>query len=174
MKLSEILEKHKNWCKGVKYGEKADLSYADLRDTDLRDTDLRCSNFRGSDLSGSDLSGSDLRGANFCDADLGGAILICSDFSGADLRNANLIGADLLVLTLPLWTAYIHKTTVRIGCKNYKHEEWLAFSDNEINAMDSKALGWWKQYKPIVEAGINSINKIDKRDIVNDSSIYLR
>jgi len=75
--------------------------------------------------------------------------------SGADLRDANF-----LVLMLPIWTVYIHKETVRIGCKRYTHGEWLAFSDDEINAMDSKALGWWKQYKPVIEAGINALKGV--------------
>lgn len=82
--------------------------------------------------------------------------------SVANGERANLRGANFLVLMLPIWTVYIHKQTVRIGCKHYTHDEWLAFSDSEIHDMDSKALGWWKQYKPVIEAGINTLKDVEK------------
>jgi hypothetical protein len=117
MNTVEILEEHQDWCKGVEYGERANLSSADLSSVDL---------------------------------------------SSVDLSSVDLSSANFLVLMLPIWAVYIHKQTVRIGCKHYTHGEWLAFSDSEIDAMDSKALGWWKQYKPVIEAGISALKEVEK------------
>lgn len=56
---------------------------------------------------------------------------VCADLSGADLRRANLSDADLIITNLPVWTAYIHADTVRIGCQHNSHDAWLSFTDDE-------------------------------------------
>ena len=77
----------------------------------------------------------DLRGANLTDANL----------RGADLR-----GADLHVFQTHLWTAYIQKDFITIGCQQHTVKEWMEFTDEQINSMDSNALNYWKQYKNII------------------------
>ena len=91
--------------------------------------------FDADTLSGSDLSGSDLSGANLHYANL----------SDADLR-----GADLIIITWSYWTTYITKGHIRIGCRFHTLAEWREFSDDEISAMDSRALDFWKMNKELI------------------------
>jgi len=75
----------------------------------------------------------------------------------ANLSGANLSGADLLVIQLPYYTAYIQKTHTRIWCKHYSNEEWLKFTDEQIEKMDSNALTFWKQFKPVIVSAMESL-----------------
>ena len=118
----------------------ADLSCADLSNSDLSNTDLRCA-----DLRCADLRCADLRYADLCGADLRGADLRYSDLNGADLR-----GTDLLVFQAKLWTAYIQKDVITIGCKRHTVKEWMEFTDEEINKMHEDALKYWKKYKTTI------------------------
>ena len=40
---------------------------------------------------------------------------------------------------------------MQIGCKNYPILEWWGFDADTIDNMDSGALDWWKQWKPILQ-----------------------
>jgi hypothetical protein len=140
--LKDIIAKHILWLEGKEGGIRADLSGADLSGADLRGTDLSGADLSGADLRGTDLRGTDLRGA---------------DLSGAYLRGADLRGADIIIIKLPIWDAYIYAETIRIGCQHHKHDEWLRFSDEEIQKMNSSALDWWAEYKPLIVAGIEII-----------------
>lgn len=143
----------------IKFGRKnlinADLRDADLSDANLCRADLRRADFRGADLndanlSGADLSGADLRRANLRGADLRSANLRFADLRDADLRRADLHDADLCVFQTDSWTAYIQKDVITIGCKRHTVKEWMEFTDEEINSMNSNALNYWKQYKDII------------------------
>ena len=123
----------------IKNGRK-DLSCADLSDTDLHNVDLSDVDLSDADFSNADLRDADLRYADFSNA----------DFSNADLSGADLSGADLLVFQANLWTAYIQKDVITIGCKRHTVKEWMEFTDEEINSMDSDALNYWKQYKTAI------------------------
>ena len=135
---------------------KANLRGANLRGANLRGADLRSADLRGADLYGADLRGADLRGADLRGADLYGANLRGADLRGADLRGANLRGANLdgekltkspLVITGLRYWCLISDGYMRLGCKQFTHEEWAEFSDDEIEKMDSCALEFWKQWK---------------------------
>ena len=102
---------------------------------------------RRADLSWADLRGADLRGANLSRANL----------YWADLHCADLLGAGLVVLQLPPWTAYVQQTHTRIACQYHRNDEWRAFSDEQINAMDDEALKWWKQHKRLVFAAMDVV-----------------
>jgi hypothetical protein len=115
----------------------ANLGGANLIDAYLRDAYLRDANLRGADLSGANLIGANLRSANLIDA---------------DLIDAYLSGADLSILQTNIWTVYIQPNHIRIGCQYHTAVEWFGFYDKRIAAMDSKALGWWKQWKPTLQA----------------------
>lgn len=39
---------------------------------------------------------------------------------------------------------------MKIGCKDFPIENWLNFSNDEINGMDENALTWWKKWKPSI------------------------
>ena len=103
--------------------------------------------------------GADLCWADLRDADLRGADLRWADLRRADLRDANLRGADLIVLTLPFYTAYVHKEHTRIGCKYYSNAEWRSFDDSVIKAMDFNALEFWNTYKEIIFNAMDILNK---------------
>jgi hypothetical protein len=180
--LKEIVRNHALWLTGNSGGECADLSDADLRDADLRDANLSGADLCGANLSGTNLSGADLRdadlsGTNLSGADLRGASLRGTNLRGANLRGTNLRGANLCdanlcdanlrganlcdanlcVIQTDIWTIYVHAESVRIGCKHFTHKEWLSFDDSAIGDMDSRALAWWRIWKPVVSAAIDAI-----------------
>lgn len=93
-------------------------------------------------------------------ADLSGANLRYANLSGADLRGANLRGANLrytvgnskeiFTVQTNKYTVVYTKDIIQIGCKNYTHDKWMNFTDNEISRMDDNALEWWKEWKPLI------------------------
>ncbi len=94
------------------------------------------------DLSGSDLSGSDLSNCN----------LRGSNLSGSDLRDCDLRDCDLRVLQTDIWTVYVQKDTIRIGCQYHSISDWGQFTDGQIANMHGRALIWWKIWKDIIFA----------------------
>ena len=147
----------------------ADLSGADLRDTNLRGADLSGADLRGADLRGADLcdtnlrgadlSGADLRGADLCDTNLRGADLSGADLSGADLCDTNITNTKLLIFHCDMWTAYVQKDKIRIGCQYHTTERWRNFTNDEIQKMSKKpsALDWWNKNKSIIFMMADSI-----------------
>ena len=118
-------------------GEYADLRGVDLRGADLSCTDLRWADLRGADLRNVDLQWTDLRGV---------------DFRGADLR-----GAGLIVIQLPIWTVYVLKETVLIGCQHLTHADWLSMSETEIDRLSDLALEFYRQYKDLIIAAMDCL-----------------
>lgn len=49
-----------------------------------------------------------------------------------------------------LWPVTYTDTHMQIGCQFHRLDEWWAFRDDEIREMDSRALEWWKVWKPIL------------------------
>ena len=104
-------------------------------------------------------------GANLADADLAGANLV-----GAYLADANLAGADLagakwrhgiVLKRTPIqlynldngWRVTILDEHMEIGCELHSFDEWAAFTDKEIAAMDGRrALNFWRRWKPSLMA----------------------
>ena len=148
----------------------ANLRGANLRDADLRGANLRDANLCGANLGGADLKGANLSGTNLYGAYLEDANLIGANLIGAYLRNANLISAyleDANLIGAKLWNTKGDQTYIKnintptynvcytsdrlqIGCKNYSFEKWLKFNDQEIEAMDSEALSFWKENKELI------------------------
>ena len=129
--LKEILDNHRRWL----YNEDGIKERANLR--------------------GANLHGANLRGANLRDADLYGANLCDADLSDADLRDAHLSGIHgnlRHVKSIQTETYYITYTSkvIQIGCQRHTIEDWKNFDDETIRKMDSKALDWWKKWKPIL------------------------
>ena len=125
----------------------SDLSGSDLRGSNLSGSDLRDCNLRGSNLSGSNLSGSDLSDCDLSDCDLSG-----SDLRDCDLRGSILRGSNLRVLQTDIWTVYVQKDTIRIGCQYHSISDWGQFTDGQIANMHRRALIWWKIWKDIIFA----------------------
>ena len=128
------------------------LSGADLSGSNLSGSDLSGSDLSGADLSGADLRGSDLRGANLSYSNLSGSDLSYSNLNGSDLSGADLRGCGLSVLLTDIWTVYLQKEHIRVGRQYHTASEWFAFSDDEIGEMDELAQGWWKKWKPVIQA----------------------
>ena len=124
-----------------------DLSGSDLSDCDLSDCDLSDCDLSDCDLSGSDLSGCDLSGSYLSGSDLSG-----SDLRDCDLRGSDLRGSDLRVLQTDIWTVYVQKNTIRIGCQYHSISDWAQFTDGQIANMHGSALIWWKIWKDIIFA----------------------
>ena len=159
--LKEILDNHMRWLfnqEGIK--ERADLRGANLRGADLCDANLYGANLCDANLRGANLYGANLCGANLRDANLYGANLRDANLYGANLRGADLCDANLCgingnlrhVKSIQIETYYITYTTkvIQIGCQRHTIEEWKNFDDEKIKQMDSKALDWWKKWKPIL------------------------
>ena len=145
--LAEILEKHRLWLDDEEGGE-----CAYLRGAYLRGANLRGANLRGANLDGANLDGANLRGANLDGANLRGANL-----RGANLRGvASLWGctgnrAEVKAIQADTWDVTYTATHMQIGCQLHALSEWWAFDDEEISGMDSRALAWWKVWKPIIQ-----------------------
>ena len=130
-KLSEILTNHKAWLKNEEGGERADLRHANLRHADLRSADLRHA----------DLRHADLRYANLRDANLGGA-------------SGNMV--EIKSIQADIWPITYTSEVMQIGCQRHAITDWWDFSDEEISTMDSRALAWWRVWKPILQAIIEA------------------
>jgi hypothetical protein len=125
--LAEIIEKHRKWRFDEEGGERANLSGANLSDAYLRGANLR-----GADLSGADLSDASLRELS----SIWGASGNCS---------------EIKAIQCDLWPVTYTSERMQIGCQFHALTEWWAFTDEEIGKMDSRALSWWKIWKPILK-----------------------
>ena len=130
---------------------KANLSWANLHRANLQGASLDGANLFGANLRGANLYVADLRGANLRGANLRGANLYGANLYGADLRRADLDGetltkTPLAISNLHYWVL-ISDAYMKIGCTRHTHEEWEAFSDDEISVMDTNALAFWKVWK---------------------------
>ena len=112
----------------------ADLSGAYLRDADLRYAYLRYA---------------DLRYANLRDAYLSYAYLHGAYLSGAKYGDYPITITPLQVIGL-YWDVLILDTAIKIGCQIHTIDEWDAFTDAKIAAMDGKALAFWREHKPLI------------------------
>jgi uncharacterized protein YjbI with pentapeptide repeats len=129
--------KHRSTGKVIKAVDAASLANADLQFANLRGADLRGADLRGADLRGAKLQGADLQGANLQHADI------------------RYVGGDgkILKSILDWWRIVIARdfNIMAIGCEQHSIDKWMLFSDVEIDNMDSKALTWWKKYKPMIK-----------------------
>jgi hypothetical protein len=163
--------------KVIKEVDATSLVYADLRGAYLRAAGLADTDLRGADLRGADLRGADLRYANLLDADLRDTNLRNANLEGAKLQGTslqyvNLLGANLQNTNLPYadlrWVLgdgkriktiidkymiviMLEYGVMAIGCEQHSIDEWMNFSDEEIDKMHTDALHWWKVWKPRIQ-----------------------
>lgn len=83
-------------------------------------------------------------------ADLRSADLRSADLRGAELNNCVGNNKEIKNIMLGTYIVTYTKDIICIGCKTHTLEEWEAFTDEQINEMDSDALEWWKLNKHIV------------------------
>jgi hypothetical protein len=62
---------------------------------------------------------------------------------------------EICTLLLETYPISFTSEVLQIGCKNYKHRQWIEFTDDEINIMDVNALAFWKKYKSFIFHAIN-------------------
>jgi hypothetical protein len=155
----------------------ADLRYANLWGADLRAADLRGTNLNFAKLQDANLLGGALRGANLSFAKLQGTNLQYANLQDANLQHAKLQRAKLQ--RAHLRSADLYSVNIRwvlgdgkriktmddhyrivimleygimaIECEQHSIDEWMNFSDEEIDKMDTYALRWWKIWKPRIQ-----------------------
>jgi uncharacterized protein YjbI with pentapeptide repeats len=167
------------YLRGMNF-EGMDLTGADFEGANLKEANFRNAILNGVRFRGARLEGADLRGTNLDGANLEGANLRCADFEGANLGKSNFKGADLygadlrwvdlrrvdlrdtalIVMQLPKRTAYIYDDAMRINGPHRSYQEWMNFSDAEIEEMFPNDLDWWKKYKPVLKAAMESIKTV--------------
>jgi hypothetical protein len=164
--------KHRSTGKVIKEVDAASLVNADLRGTDLRFANLQYTKLQDADLRGADLQDADLEFAYLRRADLRCANLQDTNLQHANLQHArlqrvNLLGADLYGANIR-WALgdgkriktiddryriviMLEYGVMAIGCEQHSIDEWMNFSDEEINKMDTDAIQWWKEGKPRIQ-----------------------
>jgi hypothetical protein len=142
--------------------QNADLQHANLQGADLWNANLRGANLRGANLQLTDLQFAKLRGSYLLGSNLGGAKLRNANLQLADLQYANLQVTDIRwvfgdgkriktiddhyrIVIMPEYGV------MAIGCEQHSIDEWMNFSDEEIDKMDTSALQWWKVWKPRIQ-----------------------
>ena len=135
----------------------ADFMYADFSRTDFSDSDFRFADFMHVSFSDANFSNTSFSNANFSDADFSRANFRRANFRRANFMHADFMYADfryvigdgkLIKTTQARWDIVRVRDILAIGCKQYSVKEWEAFTDEEIKAMDSRALHWWREWKP--------------------------
>ena len=172
-RLDEVIRLHGLWLERSPEGVKANLCHKDLGGLDFRGANLERASLYKANLRGANLRGANLYKANLkwtvlkwtileeanlykaslVGANLGRASLIEANLERTDIKKAHLwstIGDGDRIQThkLGIYTLNIYDDRIQIGCKNQSFEEWMSFSDKEIDLMEEGySLGWWKEYK---------------------------
>ena len=130
--------------------EAAVKSHANLSCADLSDADLSGANLSSANLTCADLTCANLYSANLSGANLTGAYLYGADLSGANL-DGEILEKNPIQISGTTWEIFLTKKNIKIGCEFHSAEEWFCFDDDRIAKMNSKALYWWKIWKPILK-----------------------
>jgi uncharacterized protein YjbI with pentapeptide repeats len=136
----------------------ANLAEANLDGANLAGANLAWANLARANLARANLDGASLAWANLARANLAGANLARANLARANLAGANLAGATfghgvtasrgvLQVLGLR-WVVTVFDAHMLIGCQMHSLDDWAAFDDRQIAAMDgAHALRFWRQHK---------------------------
>ena len=126
--------------------EAAVKSGANLAGAYLADAYLNGANLNGANLTGANLAGAYLADANLADANLTGAYL-----TGAKIKTNITITKPPIFLLGLRWRISIFDAHMQIGCEFHSHDEWAAFDDKTIAAMDGRdALKFWNENKDVL------------------------
>jgi hypothetical protein len=135
----------------------ANLQYANLQGADLLDADLQCAALQYANLQCAALQNADLRDANLQGANLWNADLQYANLKDTNLQNTNLrwvLGdGKRIKTTIDRYRIVIMQEygVMAIGCEQHGIDEWMNFSDGEIDKMDADALRWWEVWKPRIQ-----------------------
>ena len=79
---------------------------------------------------------------------VGGSLYVDATFTAPALTNIEDEAVSWYSYLLELrYTVLCTDNYVHIGCKRHTRDEWAAFTDLEINAMDTDALSFWREHK---------------------------
>ena len=78
------------------------------------------------------------------------ANLWTANLSGANLRSTIGNQGQIITIQTDVWQIVYTSDVMQIGCQRHSINDWLVFSDDHISKMDSKALEFWKKWKPIL------------------------
>ena len=115
-----------------------------------RGGEFRGGEFLGGYFLGGEFLGGEFRGGEFRGGEFRGGEFLGGEFRGGEFLGEKISKAPLFIFNIGKWSALITQTKMSIGCKNYLHEEWAHFDDQEISDMDSAALEFWKKNKLIL------------------------
>ena len=79
---------------------------------------------------------------------VGGSLYVYAPFTAPVLTNIN--GEEITKFSYMLGLRYLVLLTdnyVHIGCQRHTRDKWAAFTDSEIDAMDTDALSFWREHK---------------------------
>lgn len=89
-----------------------------------------------------------------------------TNFSGAILQEASLWGCrlwdtignqrEIKSLHCDKWGIVYTDRMMAIGCEQHKIENWMAYDEDTINNMHEDALEWWRRWRPVIVALINT------------------
>jgi len=75
-----------------------------------------------------------------------------------DCRNCTNCNKQPICIITPIWVICIRETTMKIGCQDHPHSDWMSFNELTIKQMHPEALIWWQQWKPVIQAYLNTVN----------------
>ena len=78
------------------------------------------------------------------------ANLWTANLSGASLRSTIGNQGQIITIQTDVWQIVYTSDVMQICCQRHSINDWLVFSDDHISKMDSKALEFWKKWKPIL------------------------
>lgn len=154
--LNSIIEKHRQWLKGEKGGEKAYFVKMDLTGMDFTDMDLTCVDFDGANLRGVNLTRANLTGA-----DLNGVILDYAILENTILKDCKLWdcignGKQIKNIFTSRYTIIYTKEALQIGCKQFPIKQLWTITDIEIAVRFPCAFTWWKENKDMIRNAIKN------------------
>lgn len=121
------------------------FSRANLRNAYFKFANLRGSAFIESDLSGACLLGARIRFATITRTKMDGV-----DLSGVNFQAAYLTGMWHIHFDPGPWEVSVLANYVQIGCKIHHVTEWESFTDDQIAAMDDRALEFWQEHRETI------------------------
>lgn len=162
----------------------ADFTNAKLCGSRFTRTTIHWSQFAAANLALSDLHNSYASVCNFQSANLTDTHLDEMTMTAVNLQHSRMHGiritrsqfnpctrqtAPIMQCVLGQWQVTVTSQETRIGCQLHKHEAWLNAEDQWIADMDKEALAWWKRYRNIVVAMIETANAFEADgDVVAD------
>lgn len=129
----------------------ANFFKADLSGARLSGAEFHCAFLVGANLSGTDLSEASLFGTNLSGTNLTGAEMSGTNLGGAELNGTIGNGVEIVTVQTDIWTVTRTSEFMQIGCQRHAISRWWEFTDAQIDAMDGRALEWWRRWKPILQ-----------------------